>query len=370
MSRRFAVSVRHATIAIVLAGLLAACDEETAAEQQEEVIRPVRAMRVGNIEALEERAFSGRAQAAREVTLEFRVSGEVIELPVAVGDVVEEGQLLAALDPDTYQAEVDRERANLASAEAVMANAENDAERDRQLIRTQTIAQARLDQTLATLDQARAEVAATVASLGRAELDLSYTRLLAPFAGTVVATYVETFEDVQGNQPVVRLLDPSQIEMVVDIPETLIALAPSARDIIVEFDAFPGLEIPAVITEIGSEASETTRTFPVTLTMDQPEGVTILPGMAGRATGQPPEEETVNTLIIPISAVFGGTAEQDSFVWVVDEDSMSVHQRPVQLGETTAQGLIIDAGLERGEIVVTAGVHMLVEAQEVRLLDE
>ena len=369
MPKRLAAAIRYGVTAIVLAGLLAACQQEAA--EQAEVLRPVRAIRIGDAEAIEQRAFSGRARAAREVTLEFRVAGEVIALSVAVGDRVEEGQLLASLDPDTYQAEVNRLQANLARAEAVMADAEIDAERDRTLLARQAIAEARLEDTLVTLDAARAEAAAIQASLDRAGLDLGYTRLTAPFAGTIVATYVETFEDVQASQAVVRLLDSSQIEMVVDIPETGISLVPYARDIVVEFDAFPGLEVPAEISEIGTEASEATRTYPVTLIMNQPDGVTILPGMAGQATaGRVEVDSLVNVMTAPIGAVFAGPDGADSYVWVVDEESMSVRRRAIELGEATAQGLVVRSGLDRGEIIVTAGVHSLTEGQTVRLLDQ
>ena len=107
-------------------------------------------------------------------------------------------------------------------------------------------------------------------------------------------------------QPIVRLVDSSRIEMVVDVPETLISYARLVGDVEVIFDPFPDLVIPAKIKEIGSKPTETTRTYPVTLIMDQPEGVVILPGMAGKASpkGPPPPEVAEAGLIVPDTAVF------------------------------------------------------------------
>ena len=78
--------------------------------------------------------------------------------------------------------------------------------------------------------------------------------------------------------------------MTVSIPESQSSLAPHVRNVKVRFDAFPGLGVPATIKEIGTEADKTTRSYPVRVIMDQPEGNRILPGMAGRASGELSEE--------------------------------------------------------------------------------
>ena len=85
------------------------------------------------------------------------------------------------------------------------------------------------------------------------------------------------------DKPFLRILDDSRIEMVVNIPENLISFAQYVKKVFVSFDAFPEQELEATIKEIGTEASSTTRTFPVTLIMDhQPSEFKILPGMAGK----------------------------------------------------------------------------------------
>ena len=121
-----------------------------------------------------------------------------------------------------------------------------------------------------------AEVKSLEAAVAMAQNNLEYTRLTAPFDGTIVAKYVENYQTVLPRQAICRLLDTSRIEFVIDVPESMISLVPYVTDIACVFDAFPDKEIPAEVKEIGTEASTTTRTYPVNLIMAQPAGTTIL----------------------------------------------------------------------------------------------
>ena len=361
---------RHAgrlAAAVVAISVLASCDDSEEPGAAEPMVRPVRTVTVGDIDPAVRGGLTGRAEAAREVSLGFRVSGDVLALLVNVGDEVEAGAVVAMLDPATYETEVDRLAANRERAEATRINAEGDAERDRILFSQGHIAQARLDETEAILAQAAAEVAATDAALRQAQLDLDYTQLLAPFDGIVVATYVEAFEDITSNEAVLRLLDPSRIEMTIDVPETLISQLAFVGDIEVVFDAFPDRPLAAEITEVGTEASTTTRTFPVTLSMDQPDDIVILPGMAGVARPTTIVDPSGAPLVVPVASIVDTADGTGSFVWVVDPATETVAQRPVDLGDVLAEGVIITGGVAIGDIVVTAGVHSLREGQRVRL---
>ena len=198
------------------------------------------------------------------------------------------------------------------------------------------------------------------------------TRIVAPFEGTVSRTFVDNFQNVRSKQPVIRLLDVSRIEMVINIPEGLINLTPHVENIRVRFDALPGVEIPALVKEVGNEASEATRTYPVTLIMDPAaHGVDLKPGMAGEASGEvlEPEIAQAGQVEVPASALFSAddASAQQTFVWVVDADTGTVSRREVTTGELTARGGTLVQGLEPGMRVVTAGVHVLREGLEVRV---
>jgi RND family efflux transporter MFP subunit len=327
-------------------------------------------MKVNDVSALQQRSFPGRASATQEVDMAFRVTGPLIARPANVGDEVQQGDILARIDPRDFEVQLRNAESNLQRARANLTRAQSDYERNLNIQQRDPslITPAELDQSKEARDVAKAEVAALEASVDAAKDALSYTYLRAPFDGTIVATYVQNFEFVQARQRIVRLLDTTRIEFVVNIPETLISLIPYVHDIQVQFDAFPTFKIPAEIKEVGTEATETTRTFPVTLVMDQPEDIKILPGMAGRASGevrQPSDDERPN-IVIPVTAVFSTKTEGKSFVWVIDASTDTVNRREVRIGNLTNTGLVIEEGLEYGEMIATAGVHFLDEGQQVR----
>ncbi|ORJ60640.1 efflux RND transporter periplasmic adaptor subunit [Geothermobacter hydrogeniphilus] len=343
-------------------------------EVKEPAIRPVKTMRVtDSLEKLSGRTFPGKARATQEVNLSFRISGKLKTFPAKVGDEVKKGDILASLDPRDFEVELDNVRGQLKKTLAAQQLARNDYQR---VVRIQqkdpgAISQAMIDAKKGELDSARAQVQSLKAAVDAARDTLQYTRLKAPFDGTVVETFVDNFQEIRSKQPVVRLVDTRQIEFVVNIPENLISLAGEVEKAYVRFDAFPEVDIPARVKEIGKEASRTTRTYPITLIMDQPEGLRILPGMAGKAwadkvSGDLPAGADSGP-VIPMSAILDD--ESGTKVWIVDEGSKKVHSQPVKVGRVTRNGVVILEGLKGGELIVTAGAHSLDDGQQVKLLN-
>jgi RND family efflux transporter MFP subunit len=332
--------------------------------------RPVIAIQVGSTDFLGKRSFPGRARAAREASLSFRVSGQLSNRRVDVGDFVEKGDTVAVLDPGPFQIDVSRITADLAAAKSDFEAKDQHYSRVMVLVKKGTYSEAQGDAARGQRDSAAARVDSVRSGLKRAELDLSYTVLEAPYAGRIVTVYAEDFEEVTAKEPIARLLDLSKIEIVVDIPETLITLTPLVEELTVNFDAFPGLELIGVIKEVGSEASQTTRTYPVTVVMDQPEDAVILPGMSGWArVSKAKRPDLTEGLVVPTSALRPLNAGSDQMaVWIVDEASKTVSLRPVEVGRLLAVGAAVTDGLSLGEWIVTAGTFSLTENQQVRLL--
>jgi RND family efflux transporter MFP subunit len=354
---------------------LVACGEKEVIEK--DTVRPIKAMKVGDEEPFGGRWFPGKATATQEVNLSFRVPGTVQTITVDIGTEVKQGDLLARLDPQDYQVSLNSARAQLRKASAGLDLAESEYARISRVFDKDpgAVSKSMVDVRKAELDTAGAQVVSAKAGVDSANDNLSYTFMKSPYDGVVVEQFVEQFEDVQAKQQIVRVLDNSSIEFTVQVPETLMEHVEKVRALgaLVVFDTYPGVEVPARVKEVGKEASKTTRTYPVTLIMEQPEGFSILPGMAGKAKGdkravaQIAAEEGLVGIEIPITATFSDEARQ-TFVWVVDESSKQVNKRAVKIINLTEKGAMI-TGLKPGEIIATAGANMLVEGQQVRILE-
>ncbi len=342
-----------AVVAVAAVVALAGCDEQ---QEAREVIRPVRAMQVESAAALINRWYPGTARATQETDLSFEVAGRLVQRPVFVGDRVETGATLAKLDPRDFENDV-----SFAKAERDRAKAHFD--RIERAAKSGAVAQQELTDAEARLDMASAQFRI-------AQKALEDTVLVAPFDGAVSRTFRENFDNVRAKDPVIRLVDTSRVEFIVNLPESIISFVDDAVNIRVRFDNHPDLEIPAELKEVATEPSRTTRTFAVTLIMDQPEGIRVLPGMAGRATADADEDLLQTRLIVPVTSVFSPRSGEGTFVWVIDEASGTVAQRAVEPGPLTDSGQEILSGLESGEIIATAGVHFLREGQVVRILED
>ena len=289
------------------------------------------------------------------------------------GEDVQAGAIVASLDPRDFEVNLRDAQSQLANAEASRRNAKQEYDRARRIQKADVgaISQSVLDQRKTAVDAGRAQVNSAKALVAAASDQKKYTVLRAPFDGVVVERYVDNFEDVQAKQEIVRIVDTSRIEMEVSVPENLISYLPYVQNHRVTFDAFPDTTIPATVKEVSTEASPATRTYEVTLIMEPPAGVKLLPGMAGKATGDLtlPDEKKVDQMVIPESAIFPSPDQTKTYVWVFDPESKTVSRKEVQKGQLSNQGISVTGGISPGEWVVTAGVHFLAEGQQVRLLE-
>lgn len=353
---------------------LVACGDKEIIEKDD--VRPIRAMEVADLEPFGGRWFPGQATATQEANMSFRVAGTVNLISVDLGDEVKQGDVIARLDPKDYQVELDNANAQLRRAISDLELAKSEYARVARVFEKDpgAVSKSMVDTRKAQKDSAAAQVESARATVERASDNLRYTYLKAPYDGVVVEKFVEQFEDVQAKQEIIRVLDNSSIEFTVQVPETLMEHVDKirSRGAYVVFDTYPGIQVPAKVKEIGKEASKTTRTYPVTLIMDQPEDFKILPGMAGKAKGDQSATLEIAKAVgmvgfdIPITATFSDENKK-TFVWVVDQSNNQVNKREVVLINLTEDGAMV-TGLEKGETIATAGANLLVEGQQVRIL--
>lgn len=349
---------------LLIAGLSGCRD----AGESAEVIRPVRVLRIGDLSEFRGRQFPGRAEAVQFVDLSFRVAGTLQTLPARLGQTVTEGEVIARIDDRDFVVRVTAAEAGLARARAELARAEEEFARATTAFERGAASEMEIVRTREARNVTAANLNSLEAELQTARDALADTALRAPFSGEISARFTENFEDIQARQPVLRLVDNSRIRFTVNIPEQMMYQLASVEEIRCEFEAFPGQVLIATVDEVQREADPITRTFPITLVMDRPADLKILPGMSGRAWVSRLRTESRNTdeFDLPPSAVRQKAGEQ-SFVWMIDEATGVVSRRPVEIGRISPAGIRV-RGVALGDVVATAGAAFLRDGQRVRIL--
>lgn len=301
-------------------------------------------------------ALPGRVQAARRSELAFPAAGLLIARPVVAGQRVAAGALLARIDPRDLEQRVMLEEARLGLAQADFDRLSRLAESP-----VSPVAPADLDRQRAALELATVRTA-------QARNELADATVTAPFDGIVAATLVDNHQRVRADQPVLLLEASDALEVVVDVPEHVVArVHNAARDELVGeavFAVAPARRFPVRITEIATRADPTTQTFRVTLSMDRPGDINLLPGMTATVYARP-FLALQPVLRVPLTAL-GGTDSGNPFVWVVNPVSYGIHRQAVRLGQVEGDRAIVLEGLQGGERIVSAGVSRLAEGTIIR----
>jgi multidrug efflux system membrane fusion protein len=357
--------IRHLLLLLLALGL-SACDNGRSVEQI--VIRPVRYQKVMPAGNMLQRTFSGTAQAGLESRLSFRIPGAIQEVAVKVGDRVKAGQLIARLDDTDYLLQVQEAEAALANARAQARNAESNYDRVRALYENRNASLNDLDAARAASESAQASVRASSTRLQLARSQLGYTRLAAPGAGAIASVPIEINENIAAGQMVALLTSGETTEVDCTVPESLITPIKKGMPVSVAFDALPGKDFAAAVTEVGVAAIGQATTFPVTVRLEQ-RSASIRPGMAASITFRFQKGSGNHIVLVAPEAV--GEDGKGRFTYVVEPGGDGVggiQRRTVTIGELTSDGLEVLTGLREGELVVTAGLNRIKEGQQVRIL--
>ncbi len=348
------------TLACLAILAAAGCSRPTPAPE------PVRAVKVIQITAGQigsGQELSGEVRARVESRLGFRVGGKLIRRSVEVGQQVKVGQVLAQLDPRDYQLAVDAARAQTNAARTNRDLAEADYKRYKALKDQNFISGAELERREASLKAAQAQLEQAQAQQAVQGNQADYAALVADVAGVVTAVEAEVGQVVAAGVPVVRIAADGPRDVLLSVPEdkvTGVKLGQVAR-----VQAWgQGGQWAARVREVGASADALTRTFTVKLALEAatppPLGATVsatLPGLGGQQ-GRP-------AIKVPTSAL--RQEAQGSAVWVLDQASMTVRMQPVQITAADGNDIVVASGLQPGQWVVSAGVHVLSPGQKVTI---
>jgi RND family efflux transporter MFP subunit len=342
--------------------LLAACDDH-AASATIKPERPVEVQRVAFEDENSTREFVGVVRARYETDLGFRVAGKMISRVVNVGDRVHIGDVVARLDPQDLELQVESAEAEFGAATSSLHQAASDLERYTALKTRGWASIADFDRKKATKDEAEGRLERAKRSLDLAHNQLAYSELKADADGVITATLAEPGQVVAIGQPVVRLAHRGEKEALVSLPETWLAEARRSKAS-VQLWSGPGRDFTAKLRELSPQADAATRTYAARFTIDNPDDSVAL-GMTATVTLS--HSANVSVAKLPLAAILNrGTGPS---VYVVDTSGV-LELRLVRVASFTEDTALVTAGVSNGDRIVKLGVQKLAAGERVRAIEE
>ncbi len=284
----------------------------------------------------------------QQATVVAQISGVVLEISAEEGDFVQAGKVLARVETDRYQLEVQRNT-------AALKRLETEYQRKKELFDKQLV-------SADDIERVAADYTAQKAAVGLAELDLRYTTIVAPISGYVSERMIRVGNLVELHQPVYNITSYDPLLAVLHVPERELSVLHSGQSVLVSLDALPQHIFSGSVIRISPVVDPSTGTFRVTAKIEDPEQL-VKPGLFGRVDIV--YDLRKNVPVVPRSAVI--TEDGSSHVFVIGEDS-NVTRRDVQLGYERDGRVEIVQGLGAGDRVVTSGKGSLSDGSRVEVV--
>jgi len=308
--------------------------------------------------------YTARTVGSREVEVRARVSGIVLKRRYEEGQPVKQGQPMFLIDPEPIRARLASAKADVAVAKARLDEAQRQRDRILPLFEKNAVSQSRRDEAVSGFEVAQANVAAAESHLKTAELDLEYTDVRAPITGLTsreVLSEGSLVSTDQSSSLLTRIVqvDPLYIEF--SVPEAEAALLrsaaanrqappPTVKLLLEDGNEFPDA---AKLTFVDNAVDTNTGTVRVRAVL-QNKDAKLIPGQFLRARV---EGVSLGQVVsIPRKAIM--SSPQGSMVWIVDAEN-KVQPRPVQMGRSMGNNVVITDGLAAGDRYVVEGVMKL-----------
>lgn len=355
-----AALVRSAALAVAGMILVSACSKPV---EKAEDVRPVRAVRLSadNVEAIAD--FPGDIRARVESRLGFRVGGKIVARKVDVGMPVKRGQLLMQLDPQDLQLAQAQANAGLRAAEGNRDLAKAELKRYQELREKNFVSQAVLDGKETAFKSAQASYDQALAAYRNQSNQAGYTSLISDVDGVVTSVDAEVGQVVAAGNPVVRVAQTGEKEIVIGIPEDKVEIMRRIADVRVRTWAKPNDSFPGKLRELSPVADPATRTYTAKISIpNAPDDIKL--GMSAYVTFA---AKTQNPMIkLPLTALFQDKSATS--VWVIENGA--VRLAPIQIAGTSGNDILVAGGVAAGQTVVTAGVNLLKPGQKVKILGD
>lgn len=342
-----------------LAAVLSACQqpaEEAAAP------RPVWVMTVGSSPNNVAANYTGEVKSRYESNIGFRMAGKIISRTVNVGDMVKKGQTIAKLDPSDSRLNAQASAAEVQSAQANLALAQSELARRQQLLQQQFISKSALESYETQVKTARARLEQVQSQAALSQRQSGYATLTADRAGVIGMIQAEPGQVVAAGQTVAQIYDLRTMEILIAVPETVIAQCHVGDAAQVTLTDATNAHYAGRIREIAPAANSQTHAFDVRIQLLQADARIKL-GMSAQVQFAHNTDQAI--LIVPSTAV--SRQGEHAIVWVIDGQQRA-HARQVVTGALTEQGVTITSGLHAQETIATIGVHTLTEGMQVHVV--
>ena len=343
-------------VPLAVAGLLlAACGRQPASQDaQRPDTAPVHTAPAESVHIQGSVRSVGMLEPRVEMRLSFKVGGVIDAVNVDVGDRVRRGQLLATIK----RAEVD---AAMNQASQAAEKARRDLERGRRLQADEVATEEQVQDLATAYSVARS-------TLEAARFNSRYASIEAPQDAVVLQRLADPSELVQPGQAVLLLGGTSGGWLVRTALADRDAVRVNADDLAtISFDAFPGREFSGRVTRIGSSADPQTGTFDVEIEL-MPDGARFARGLVAKVTLSVRDAtQAASQTVVPLTALVEANGTQ-AIVYVLDPQQSVALRRQVTVGSISGGRVVIDAGLEAGELVISDGAAWLTEGKPVHVV--
>ncbi len=317
----------------------------------EKPIEPVKYVKVEKIvdqQLVEKLVFNGIIKEKSLTSISFRVGGPLTKLNVKPGDFVKAGELIAEIDKRDYELQVQ-------STKVQFNQMQGEFERYKQLFEKGKI-------PANSYEKIESGYLMAKTAYENAVNKLKDSKLTAPVSGYIYEKFVENFQTVNPGQVVVSIIDLSQLEVIISIPESQLTKIKNSSKNLLEVKNANVSNLPISILSI-SEKAKDDGMYEMKFTFNNNSKLKISPGMSAEISMICDQE--ASTIKIPSSAVF--YEENTTRVWVFDSISKVVNKRNVRIKNISSGGKVeVISGLSPNDIIVIAGVHSLYENQVVR----
>jgi multidrug efflux system membrane fusion protein len=311
----------------------------------------------------------GTMEPIRTVAIRSRVDGHVTEIRVSPGDLVREGQVLFVLDQRPFRAVLNQAQAALGKDLAALHNAQEELERQTQLISRQLTTQEAFDRAKTTLEVQQQAVEVSRAAVETARLNLEFATIRAPFAGRIGKPAMDTGSFVRSTDsaPIVTINQTHPIYATFAVPQRYLTeirarFGKAPMTVAVRVPGRIALQARGVLSFVDNAVDPATGTIVLRATCENPEEV-LWPGESVSVTLILSIEP--HALAVPPEAV--QTGPRGTYVYVAKPDS-TVEYRPVTVDRVVADSAVISQGLAAGERVVVDGQLNLVNGARIQVV--